>query len=350
MQKPEYFVGIDVASISFYAAVGKAKDGSWNLITNPHKFENEYDSMPRFLSWGQQQQINSQNAVICMEATGVYNEVLAHFLVANGYAIAIQPPLEVKRAFKPVGHKTDPVDSAQIAEYAYRFLDELRYWKPRAELLEQIKTLLATREQLCAQKTAHLNTLKALQRKVVRTPLAEQVLEKEESQLKLHIREIEKEIERLIDQDPTYRNFVGLILTIPGVGLLLAANLLVTYQANPQYFHPKSLAAFIGICPFQHQSGTSVLAHSTSRHYGPPALRRLLFLAAMSVRMHHPQFRLYFSRKILEGKSKKLIINNIANKLLKIICAVVRTQTPFIYGYRSVIPQKLILNNALTMS
>lgn len=350
MQKPEYFVGIDVASASFYATAGKVKDGKWNLITHPCKFENEYDSMPRFLNWLQEQQITSQNAVICMEATGVYNEVLAHFLVANGYAIAIQPPLEVKRAFKPVGHKTDPVDSAQIAEYAYRFLDELHYWKPRAEILEQIKTLLATREQLCAQKTAHLNTLKALQRKVVRTPLAEQVLEKEEGQLKLHIREIEKEIERLIDQDPTYRNFVGLILTIPGVGLLLAANLLVTYQTSPQYFHPKSLAAFIGICPYQHQSGTSVLPHSTSRHYGPPALRRLLFLAAMSVRMHHPQFRLYFSRKILEGKSKKLIINNIANKLLKIICAVVRTQTPFIYGYRSVNPQQLILNNALTMS
>jgi len=341
MQRPEYYVGIDVASTSFYATVGKTIKDEWCLLEKPRKFENEYDSLPQFLDWMQQHKIKPQNAIICMEATGVYNEVLAHSLVANGYALAIQPPLEVQRAFKPVGHKSDPVDSSQIAEYAYRFFDELHLWKPREEVLEQIKTLLATREQFSKQKTAHLNALKALQRKVVRTPLAEQVHEKEISQLKVHIYAIELEIEHLIDQDPTYRQFVGLLMTIPGVGLLLAANLLVTFQSNPQCFQPKSLAAFIGICPYQHQSGSSVHGVTTSRHYGPPALRRLLFLAALSVRTHQPQFRLYFYRKLQEAKPKKLIINNIANKLLKIICAVVRTQTPFIVGYRSVHPQLL---------
>jgi len=275
MQRPEYYVGIDVASTSFYATVGKTIKDEWCLLEKPRKFENEYDSLPQFLDWMQQHKIKPQNAIICMEATGVYNEVLAHSLVANGYALAIQPPLEVQRAFKPVGHKSDPVDSSQIAEYAYRFFDELHLWKPREEVLEQIKTLLATREQFSKQKTAHLNALKALQRKVVRTPLAEQVHEKEISQLKVHIYAIELEIEHLIDQDPTYRQFVGLLMTIPGVGLLLAANLLVTFQSNPQCFQPKSLAAFIGICPYQHQSGSSVHGVTTSRHYGPPALRRL---------------------------------------------------------------------------
>jgi transposase len=350
MQRPEYYIGVDVASTSFYAAIGKAKDDSWSLVAKPHRFDNEYDSLPQFLSWLQQNQISPRNTIICMEATGVYNEVLAHFLVANGYELAIQPPLEVKRAFKPVGHKSDPVDSSQIAEYAYRFYDELHLWKPRGEVLEQIKTLLTTREQLCSQKVAHLNAIKALQRKVVRTPLAEKVHEDEVAQIKLHIRAIEQEIERLIDQDPTYRQFVGLLMTIPGVGLLLATHLLVTFQSSPQHFHPKMLASFIGICPFQHQSGSSVFGTNTSRHYGPPGLRRLLFLAAMSVRTHQPQFRHYFIRKVHEGKPRKLVINNIANKLLRIICAVVRTQTSFIYGYRSIHPHLLEYKNVLTIS
>ena len=124
MQKPENYVGIDVASTSFYAAVGKTINDDWHMLEKPRKFENEYDSLPQFLAWLQQHHIKPQNAIICMEATGVYNEVLAHFLVTNGYALAIQPPLEVKRAFKPVGHKSDPVDSGQIAEYAFRFFDE----------------------------------------------------------------------------------------------------------------------------------------------------------------------------------------------------------------------------------
>jgi len=54
--------------------------------------------------------------------------------------------------------------------------------------------------------------------------------------------------------------------------------------------------------------------------------------------MHNPQFRLYYQRKINEEKVKQLIINNISNKLLKIMVAVVRTKTAFIKGYRSVNP------------
>jgi transposase len=285
-----------------------------------------------------------------MEATGVYNEVLAHCLVANGYAVAIQPPLEVKRAFKPVGHKTDPVDSKQIAEYAYRFFDELRLWTPHERILEQIKTLLTTREQFCMQKTAHLNALKALQRKYVHTPLAEKLHEDTINRLKSDITAIEREIEHLINQDPTYRQLVGLMMSVPGVGLLLASHLLIACQSSPQPYNPKALSAFIGICPYQNQSGTSVRGAATSRHYGPPGLRRLLYLAAMSVRMHHPYFRHYFIRKVQQGKPKKLVINNIANKLLRIVCAVLRTQTPFIIGYQSIHPQLLNLKQPLTTS
>lgn len=62
----------------------------------------------------------------------------------------------------------------------------------------------------------------------------------------------------------------------------------------------------------------------------------------MSVRTHHAQFREYFLRKIAEGKSKQLVLNNIANKLLKIMCAVLRTQTPYIPNYQSVNPKLLI--------
>ncbi len=350
METPRYYVGIDIASLNFYAAAGLSVNNEWQLSVQPKPFDNDYDSLPKFLHWLQQHQIKPDNAIICMEATGVYNEVLAHFLVANGYSVAIQPPLEVKRAFKPVGHKTDPVDSQQIAEYAYRFFDELRLWTPREQILEQIKTLLTTREQFCMQKTAHMNALKALQRKYVRTPLAEKLHEDTIARLKADIKAIEQEIERLIDQDPTYRQLIGLMMTIPGVGLLLASHLLVTFQSSPQPYNPKSLAAFIGICPYQKQSGTSVRGTATSRHYGPPGLRRLLYLAAMSVRTHHPYFRHYFVRKVQQGKSKKLVINNIANKLLRIICAVLRTQTPFIFGYRSVHPQLLNLKQPLTIS
>ena len=347
MDKPHFFVGIDIASATFTSAVGVMGE-KWQIVVRPATFANQYDSFAKYMQWLQEHGVRPENSVICMEATGVYNEVLAHFLVANLFVVAIEPPLKVKRAFKPAGHKSDPVDSTQIAEYAYRFWDELTPWKPREEILEQIRTLLTVREQLVVERAGHLNALQALQRKVVHTPLAEKIHQKAIQELKNHILELEAEIQRLIDQDPDFRQMVALLVSIPGVGLLLAAHMLVIFQTVSQPFSSKSLAAFIGICPYDDKSGSSINHASTSRHYGPPALRKLLFLAALSLRTHNLQFRTYFLRKTQEGKPKQLVINNIANKLLKIMVAVIRSKTQFIPNYRSVNPGLLKL--ALTKS
>jgi transposase len=341
MNKPDFFVGIDIASRTFTAAVGHIQGGSWQIVVKPKEFQNNFDSFPQFLHWLQQHHLTAENCVICMEATGVYNEVLAHFLVANHYHLAIQPPLEVKKAFKPVGHKTDPVDSCQISEYAYRYFDKLTFWQPRDETLEQIKVLLTTREQFTQQATAHKNAVHALKRKKVRTPLAEKAHIEAIKQLQDHIKELEQEIQRLIDQDPDFKQLVRLLLSIPGVGLLLAAHLLVLFESACQPPTAKQLSAYIGICPYEKMSGTSVYSPPTSRHYGPPMLRKLLRLAALSLRQHNPEFRRYYERKVTEGKPKAVALNNISNKLLKIICAILRSSTPFIPSYRSVNPGQL---------
>jgi transposase len=69
-----------------------------------------------------------------------------------------------------------------------------------------------------------------------------------------------------------------------------------------------------------------------------------LYLAAMSVATHNPEFRRYYLRKVGEGKPKKLVLNNISNKLLKVVCALVRTETEYIPNYKSVNP--MILKSA----
>lgn len=346
MDQPQYFVGIDIASETFTAAAGTAP---WQLTVRPQQFANELASFPQFMGWLQQHGLTQADTVLCMEATGVYGEALAYFLHAQGYQVAVEPPLKVKRAFKPHGPKTDPVDSQQIAEYACRHWDELHRWQPNQAVLEQLKVLLSTREQFVRQATAHRNALHALRRKVVRTPLAEQVHVTTLQQLKSHLQTLEAEIRRLIDQDPTFGHLVGLLVTVPGVGLLLAAHFLVAFQTAPEPPTYKQLAAYLGICPHEHASGSSGHPYAKSRRFGPAAMRRLLYLASMSVRTHRPTFRHYFERKVAQGKPKQLVLNNIANKLLKIMCAVLRNQTPYIPGYRSIHPavfKKALLTTA----
>lgn len=337
MRKAKYLVGIDIASSSFTACVGALP---WKVVLKPQEFENSPDGFQALMEWLSQNHLPVGQTLICMEATGVYGESLAYFLYAKGYRVCVEPPLKVKRAFRPNGPKSDPVDSRQIAEYAARYQDQLQPWQPRSEVLEQIRVLLATREQFVAQRTAHKNSLQTIQRKVVKTPLAEQAHTQILEQMKRQIQAIDAEMQRLVESDPTFKQMLLLLLSVPGVGFLLAMHLLVLLQVSRDY---RTLAAHLGVSPNEHSSGSSVYKRATSRHFGPPAVRKLLYLAACSVRTHRAEFKHYFLRKTAEGKAAHLVLNNIANKLIKISCAVLRTNTPYIPGYRSIHPQALTL-------
>lgn len=341
----QYFIGIDIASESFVATVVQAPD---KVVLAAREFDNHPDGVEAFASWLQKHNIGPELSVVCMEATGVYGETVAYLLSAQGWWLAVQPPLEVKRAFHPVGHKNDAIDSRQIAEYAARYQDRLRQFTPQTKLLEQIKVLLNLREQYVKQRTAHKNGLQALKRKFVRTPLAEQMHQESILQLDKNIRTLQNEIEALLKQDSDLHLKASLLISIPGVGYLLAAQILLSMASLDDPLNPRVLAAHIGICPYEKRSGKSVHKKATTRKYGPSQLRKLLYLGAMSLRSHHQEIGHYFMRLQAAGKPKQLILNNISNKLVKIMCAVLRQQQPYIPGYRSVNPG--LLKKALTKS
>ena len=339
----EYFVGVDIASETFVATILKKSLKSMQMAK---EFSNAPDGFDEFVSWLAASKVDQRKAVICMEATGVYAEALCYYLHAQDWWLAVHPPLEIKRVFAPVGHKTDAVDSRQIAEYSVRFTDKLRRWQPKKALLEQIRTLLNTREQFVNQRTAHKNTLRALKRKPVRTPLAEELLLESISHFSKNIKIIESEIKNLLTKDAHLHGQFLLLLTIPGVGLLLASHVLVMMASFHSTHNPKAVSAWLGISPYEKRSGTSVYGKPTSRRYGPAIMRKLLHLAARSMRAHNPVFEKYYLRKVAEGKPKKLVINNISNKLIKIICAVLRDNQPYILNYQSVNPAVLSLTRS----
>ena len=80
----------------FTAAAGRM-DQKWKIVVPAAEFPNDYDSFGQFLQWMQTHELQPDNAIVCMEATGVYNEVLAHFLVVNHYTVAIEPQVRPRR-------------------------------------------------------------------------------------------------------------------------------------------------------------------------------------------------------------------------------------------------------------
>src|SRR5574341_578861 len=105
MKSSKYFIGMDIAADEFTVAVGIRP---WRILLPPTSFANTLEGFEAFAAWLADHRLSSAHSVLCMEATGVYGEALAYFLVAQGYRVAVEPPLKVKRAFNPSGHKTDP--------------------------------------------------------------------------------------------------------------------------------------------------------------------------------------------------------------------------------------------------
>jgi len=338
MQLPQFVVGVDIAAESFTLS---SYDTASQIYSASQFFPSDPEGLEKLQSYLDDHHLSPSNTVFCMESTGVYVESLAYFLAAKGYRLAIEAPHKAKRAFYPLGGKSDPLDCRQLAEYAFRFFDQLPFWNPSHVIVEQVRVLLTAREQLSRQSTASRNALTAIRHKVIRTPPAEAAFEAVIENLKQQIKHIDQEIKNRTSRHSTFGPTIALLTSIPGVGLLLAAHLLTLSQGFTQPLDPRSIASHLGICPLPFQSGTSIHRRSRSRGSGPSILRKLLYLAAMNLRTFHPGFKKYFLRKKEQGKSGALILNNIENRLLKIICAVIRTKTPYIADYRSVNPMLL---------
>jgi transposase len=213
-----FYIGIDVASETLAIAVttgpGRPALAALTVTNDPEGFA-AFDEALRGLGAG------TDDTLVCLEATGVYGEALCYWLHGRGYHVVVEDASKVQRAMPIAGAKTDALDARRIADYAARFLDELRPWTPAEAVVEQVQTLLTMREQLVREKGAKQNALHVLRRKAVPTPLALRIAEDAVAYLAERVKEIDREVHRLVSEHPTIGPAVALLVSIPGVGLLL---------------------------------------------------------------------------------------------------------------------------------
>ena len=336
MDAPEFYVGIDVASETLAVALTR---GPGRTTAKPLAVANDPDGFAALAAWLADHAVAPDRALVCLEATGVYGEALCYWLHGHGFRVVVEDAAKVRRAMPIAGAKTDALDAARIADYAARFLDELRPWAPAEAVVEQVQTLLTMREQLTRERTAKLNARRMLRRKAVQTPLALRIADDAVDYLKARIAEIDREVKRLVSSHPTLGPAVALLVSVPGVGHLLASHLCVATGGFTRPLRPKQTSAWLGICPLDYESGTSVRRKPRSRGYGPSAIRKLLYLASMRlVSIDGSSHQAYFERKKAEGKSGRLVLNNVSNKLLRVAAAVLRDGQPYEAVHMSVRP------------
>jgi len=136
------------------------------------------------------------------------------------------------------------------------------------------------------------------------------------------------EVRRLVASDPALSKNYALLRSISGIGEVSAVVLLAELP-NIADFSPKALAAFAGLSPSEHSSGSSVRRPGKISRVSSRRLRGLLYMCALSAKRANKALADFVQRMADAGKPPKVILVAVARKLLVYAHAVIRTQKPF---------------------
>lgn len=321
------YIGIDLAKATFTVTLLTTPQ---DLLVYGQTFDNTRSGFQRLFTL-----IGAHAAadacVIITENTGVYGEKLYYYCHRHGVKITMEPAHYIRRAFR-LKRKTDPVDSRMIAEYGFRYADQLHPWEPPSPVVEQVSILLVNRAQIQKMKTASNNILKALAEKEHQgfTHTHQDAI----SFLAAQKTQIDKALRTALHTDPGISQHASNLLTLPGVGLNFCANFLVITDGYRTVDY-RNLAGYLGICPLEHESGQTVYRRPRSDKKGPNRMRKQLYLSVMSALKHHTPYQEYFARQTAKGKPGSVIMNNLGNKLLRMACAIILTNRPYDPNYKS---------------
>jgi len=333
MQKYRLFIGIDISKKWIDASLSLHGIKSKMLHSKFDNTEKGFSEMLRFIRNSQLLQNSLQkDCLFCMEHTGVYTLSLRSFLESKNLTYTMVNPLHLKYSLGLRRGKDDEADSRDIARYAFLYKEELQPSQLPSDQLLTIKHLLAFRRRLVKQKTAISNPAKEL-KGFAKAATCQAVLDYsdlQQKELEKLIKAVEKDIRLIIQEDQHLSRLYDLLLSIRGVGPIIAAYLLVYTVAFSAFTKYRPFAAFIGTAPFSQRSGSSLNRPAKVSHLAHKHLKGLISNGASSARKSDKHLKAYYKRRLEQGKNKHIVQNAIRNKYLARIFAVIQRGTPFI--------------------
>ena len=140
------------------------------------------------------------------------------------------------------------------------------------------------------------------------------------------LKELDRDIDTTMRGTPVWRDKENLLVSVPGIGPIIARTLLAELPELGQ-LNPRQVAALAGLAPYTRQSGRW---RGQSRiGGGRTVVRTALFIGALVATRHNPTLKAFRDRLIAAGKPKLLAVVAVARKLLTILNAIVRDQKPW---------------------
>jgi transposase len=313
------YIGIDVSKATLHACFwcenGKHKD---------RVFDNTAKGHQKLLGWAQHL-ADKQTLHFCMEATGAYSTLVAQYLADCEQAVSIVNPARIKYAGFAYGsgNKNDTADARTIAAFAKK--EQPSLWlgaTPEARLL---RALVRRRHDVIELLVAEKNRLQepALPKAIATS------LKKSVSFLEAEVTALEAQIRTHIDQHPDLKQKRDLLESIPGIAETTASELIAELPDVSAFQNAQAMAAYAGLNPRQYQSGSSILRPTRISKRGRGALRRLVYLPAMSAIQRNPLVKAFYARRLEAGLCKMAALAAAMRKLLMLCYGVLKSGQKF---------------------
>jgi len=258
--------------------------------------------------------------LIVLEATGGLETHVASALVAAELPVAVINPRQARDFAKATGQlsKTDRIDALGLADFARAIRPQIRPLKdPACAELEAMLTRHDQLVQMRVQEQLRLGSAPKVQQKSLKSHIA---------WLDKQIAKVDSDLTTRLQNSSVWRAKHDLLRAIPGVGLLTTVNMLAKLPELGT-LNRKQIAKLAGVAPLADDSGK----HRGKRFIkaGRGDVRRVLYMATVSAMTWNPVIKIFADRLKKTGKLNKVIITACMHKLLTIMNAMLKNNSPW---------------------
>lgn len=309
-----YYIGIDISKNKLDYAVMRGKTFLFHKEAANEdevilQLISEFKKLPKF---------TVPKAVFCMEHTGIYSNHLLAVLKKIKANIVVEDAQHIKNSLGLLRGKYDKIDAIRIASYSYKNRDELRMWIPKRPIIQQLAQLSALRNRLMDTQmrlTIPLGEQEQFTNKNINQATSELCIGSINA-VKSDTLKVDSAILKLIHADEILNRLVKLIMSVPGIGIVTAVQIVISTNEFKDIKCPKKFACYAGVAPFKGDSGTTKVRAKVS-HIANKRVKSLIHVCAVRAIRIDQELKVYYERKTqVEGKPKMAVFNAIRYKLI----------------------------------
>ncbi len=297
--------GIDCGMQELVVSFGMLISNGNYVYKDTKAFNNTIKGFKQLIQWINGVSFKETSVLYAMEATGVYHEKLAYYLIANEQRVSIALPNKVNAFAKTCTSKKQDDQQASKVLSEFGCIKHLDEWRPPHPLFAALKQLTREKRQLQQELTIIKNQLHAEQTKAITAVASIKRMKARCRLIEKQIGEVEKEIIDTLNQDAVIKEKINKVCTIPGVGLLTAVTVIAETNGFNLIRNARQLVSYAGLDVVQKQSGTSVRGRAHISKKGNPHLRHCLHLPSFTaVKYNVPMQQLH--HRIVEKQTIKM--------------------------------------------